>query len=74
MDGATKGSLEDETFSADSATIVFRGANTHPGYAHKNGMTQAAGVFLGSYHALSGRQNRPKAKLVSFIRMRYREG
>ena len=35
MDGATKGSLEDETFSADGATIVFRGANTHPGYAHK---------------------------------------
>lgn len=50
MDGATKGSLEDETFSADGATIVFRGANTHPGYAHKkmaNAM-KAAGVFLAS--------------------------
>ena len=50
MDGATKGSLEDETFSADGATIVFRGANTHPGYAHKKmgNALKAAGVFLGS--------------------------
>ena len=35
MDGATKGSIEDETFSADGATIIFRGANTHPGFAFK---------------------------------------
>jgi tripeptide aminopeptidase len=50
MDGATKGSLEDETFSADGATIIFRGANTHPGYAHKKmgNALKAAGVFLGS--------------------------
>lgn len=50
MDGATKGSLEDETFSADGAIIVFRGANTHPGYAHKKmgNALKAAGVFLGS--------------------------
>lgn len=50
MDGATKGSLEDESFSADGATIVFRGANTHPGYAHKKmgNALKAAGVFLGS--------------------------
>jgi tripeptide aminopeptidase len=50
MDGATKGSLEDETFSADGATVIFRGANTHPGFAHKkmaNAM-KAAGVFLAS--------------------------
>lgn len=50
MDGATKGSLEDETFSADGATIIFRGANTHPGYAHKKmgNALKAAGVFLAS--------------------------
>ena len=50
MDGATKGSLEDENFSADGATIIFRGANTHPGYAHKKmgNALKAAGVFLGS--------------------------
>ena len=48
MDGATRGYLEDETFSADGAVITFNGANTHPGYAHKkmgNAM-KAAGVFL----------------------------
>ncbi|HCP41791.1 MAG TPA: peptidase T, partial [Cryomorphaceae bacterium] len=50
MDGATKGSLEDETFSADGATVIFRGTNTHPGYAHKKmgNALKAAGVFLGS--------------------------
>ncbi|MEY2963732.1 MAG: hypothetical protein RL754_993 [Bacteroidota bacterium] len=48
MDGATKGSIEDETFAADGAEIIFRGANTHPGFAYKkmaNAM-KAAGVFL----------------------------
>lgn len=50
MDGATKGSLEDETFSADGATVIFRGANTHPGFAHKKmgNALKAAGVFLAS--------------------------
>lgn len=33
MDGETLGELETETFSADSMTITFQGANTHPGYA-----------------------------------------
>ena len=48
MDGATKGSIEDETFSADRATIIFRGANTHPGFAYKKmgNALKAAGVFL----------------------------
>ena len=48
MDGATKGSIEDETFSADGATIIFRGANTHPGFAFKKmgNALKAAGVFL----------------------------
>jgi tripeptide aminopeptidase len=33
MDGGTRGSIEWETFSADSMTILFTGFNTHPGYA-----------------------------------------
>jgi len=33
MDGETLGSLETETFSADAATVTFRGRNTHPGFA-----------------------------------------
>ena len=33
MDGETAGHLEDETFSADGATITIEGVATHPGFA-----------------------------------------
>ncbi|MFT3680904.1 MAG: peptidase T [Ferruginibacter sp.] len=33
LDGGEAGSLEDETFSADGATITIHGVITHPGYA-----------------------------------------
>ena len=33
MDGETAGNIEDETFSADGATITIEGVSTHPGYA-----------------------------------------
>ncbi len=33
MDGEAAGSLEDETFSADGATITIQGVSVHPGYA-----------------------------------------
>jgi tripeptide aminopeptidase len=33
MDGETAGNIEDETFSADSATITINGVSTHPGFA-----------------------------------------
>ena len=33
MDGGEAGSLEDETFSADGATITIHGVIVHPGYA-----------------------------------------
>ncbi len=33
LDGGEAGSLEDETFSADGATIVVHGVISHPGYA-----------------------------------------
>ncbi len=33
MDGESAGSIEDETFSADGATIVIDGVSTHPGFA-----------------------------------------
>lgn len=33
LDGGALGSLEDETFSADSVTIEITGVSTHPGYA-----------------------------------------
>jgi tripeptide aminopeptidase len=33
IDGETAGNIEDETFSADAATIVIEGVSTHPGFA-----------------------------------------
>ena len=33
VDGETAGNIEDETFSADSATITIEGVSTHPGFA-----------------------------------------
>jgi tripeptide aminopeptidase len=33
IDGETAGNVEDETFSADAATITIEGVSTHPGFA-----------------------------------------
>jgi tripeptide aminopeptidase len=33
MDGESAGNLEDETFSADSATVTIEGVSIHPGFA-----------------------------------------
>jgi tripeptide aminopeptidase len=33
IDGETAGTIEDETFSADGATIIIQGVSTHPGFA-----------------------------------------
>ncbi len=43
LDGGVRGSLEDETFSADEVTIVFNGVSVHPGYA-KDKMVNAIKV------------------------------
>jgi len=40
LDGGEAGSLEDETFSADGATIIIHGIIAHPGYA-KNKLVNA---------------------------------
>ena len=48
LDGGEAGSLEDETFSADAATIAISGVIVHPGYA-KNKLVNAlkiAGTVL----------------------------
>ena len=33
MDGETAGHIEDETFSADGATVIIEGVSAHPGFA-----------------------------------------
>ena len=43
VDGASRGEIESETFSADAVTIKFYGKNIHPGYA-KDKMINAVKV------------------------------
>ena len=53
LDGGEAGSLEDETFSADAATITISGVIVHPGYA-KNKLVNAlkiAGALLAALPA-----------------------
>src|SRR3954453_15958768 len=47
MDGETAGNIEDETFSADGATITIEGVSTHPGFAkgkREHATKTAAGI------------------------------
>ncbi len=49
VDGETPGEIEDETFCADSAAVVFTGINVHPGYAKDKlvNAIKAASLFVG---------------------------
>jgi tripeptide aminopeptidase len=51
LDGGEAGSLEDETFSADAATITINGVIVHPGYA-KNKLVNALKVAAAVVDAL----------------------
>ena len=51
LDGGEAGSLEDETFSADGATVTIQGVIVHPGYA-KDKMVNALKVAGAFVHAL----------------------
>ena len=57
IDGETLGSIEDETFSADGATLTIRGVSTHPGFA-KGKMESAIKILAEIIYAL------PKDKLT----------
>ncbi len=46
MDGETAGNIEDETFSADIATITIEGVSAHPGFA-KGKMEHAIKIAAG---------------------------
>jgi tripeptide aminopeptidase len=60
LDGSEAGSLEDETFSADAATIVINGVISHPGYA-KNKLVNALKVGAEILHALPTTEWAPEA-------------
>ncbi|RZM29262.1 MAG: peptidase T [Pedobacter sp.] len=51
VDGETLGSIEDETFSADGATLVIQGISSHPGFA-KGKMQSAIKILSEVIHAL----------------------
>ena len=53
LDGGELGSLEDETFSADGATITVHGVSAHPGYAkgHLVNALKIAGEILAALPA-----------------------
>ena len=60
LDGGEAGSLEDETFSADGATIVINGVISHPGYA-KNKLVNALKVGAEILHTLPANEWAPEA-------------
>lgn len=51
VDGETCGSIEDETFSADGATLKIHGLSAHPGFA-KGKMQSALKILAEVIHAL----------------------
>ena len=60
LDGGEAGSLEDETFSADGATIIINGVIAHPGYA-KNKLVNALKIAGEIFHALPTNEWAPEA-------------
>ncbi|MEP6947853.1 MAG: peptidase T [Ginsengibacter sp.] len=60
LDGGEAGSLEDETFNADGATIVIHGVIAHPGYA-KNKLVNALKIAGEILHALPTTEWAPEA-------------
>ncbi len=51
VDGEKRGSMEDETFSADSAAVIIKGVSAHPGFA-KGKMVSALKVAAAFVDAL----------------------
>lgn len=51
LDGGELGSIEDETFSADSFSVIFEGISAHPGYA-KGQMVNALKIAADFVNAL----------------------
>ncbi len=60
LDGGEAGSLEDETFSADGATMIINGVISHPGYA-KNKLVNALKVGAEILHTLPTNEWAPEA-------------
>lgn len=68
VDGETRGSIENETFSADGATITVHGVSSHPGFA-KGKMESAIKIISEIIAALPKDRLAPEAtsKMDGFI-------
>lgn len=68
MDGESLGHIEDETFSADGATLVIHGVSTHPGFA-KGKMENALKIGAAILDQLPKDRNSPEttADKQSFV-------
>lgn len=75
FDGGEAGSLEDETFNADGATITINGVISHPGYA-KNKLVNALKVAGEILHALPKNEWSPETtqKREGFVHPLHFEG
>ena len=75
MDGGEAGSLEDETFSADAATIIINGVISHPGYG-KNKLVNALKIAGEILHALPQNEWSPETteKKEGFVHPVHFEG
>jgi len=75
MDGGEAGSLEDETFSADSAKIIINGVISHPGYG-KNKLVNALKIAGEILHALPENEWSPETteKKEGFVHPVHFEG
>lgn len=59
LDGETAGSIEDETFSADGATLTIHGVSVHPGFA-KNKLKSAIKIAAEVLSALPAERLSPE--------------
>ena len=75
VDGGEAGSMEDETFSADSAKIIIHGVISHPGYA-KGKLVNALKVAAEILHSLPKNEWSPESteKREGFVHPVYIDG
>jgi len=67
IDGETAGSIEDETFSADAATVTIHGVSAHPGFAKgkmENALKIAARIVAKFPDKLSPEHTEDKAGFI----------
>jgi tripeptide aminopeptidase len=75
IDGETAGEIEDETFCADTLSVIFTGINVHPGYA-KNKLINSIKLAAGFIELLPKDKLSPETteKREGYVHPHYIEG